>query len=242
MPAQDFDDRDAKFTGILVEPLRPGDNGAWKLPALCDALGVETRDEALLMMARRNKVPGFLPERRRKRKRAGRPNLFSVISEANGLSGGDRMPDWVIADQEKRLFARMEAIRAAAIERGQKMKVLEVAFQVSKEKEIGGSPNFFHVDDEVAEETCDVLVQSIAALFTHRTQRRQQDEATQQAFRQRVEQEVRAWLKPHWPQIKERLIKEAAEREAAGESEESILADLPQRAREIASEIAHRFP
>jgi hypothetical protein len=245
MTAQDYDDRDVEFTGVLAQPLKPGEDPSLKLPKLYEALGVETPEAAVLALARMVKrLEGFRrpPPLRRKRKTRGRPNLLSLVLEAR--SGPDiRLPDFVVADLEDRLIGRMETLLAAAKECGRSMKVLDAAFRAMEEEEADGHFNHFHLDDSISREKREAFAASAASLFTHRTKRREKHAAARETQRAQIGQEVQHL----WPRIlqemTDRVSTEAAERVAAGESAEEVLADVPRRALEIAKDIVqHRWP
>jgi hypothetical protein len=165
-----------------------------------------------------------------------------MISRANGST---IMPDWFIADHVEKSCARFTAILGAASACGRKMKARRAALRVSEERHIDGHQNSFFINEEVVKPIRDKLVTSIADFCQH-PKRRNLYAVARRAFRRSVEFEVREWMRPRWPQVleevKSQLTQEAVAREAVGENEESILADLPRRTRELAIELTHCFP
>jgi hypothetical protein len=173
MTTPDYDDRDVEFTGVLAQPLKPGEDPSLKLPELYEALGVETDEAAVLVLARMVKpLKGFRPPAppRRKRKTRGRPNLVTLISESKDVTHGFQWwPESSVAEKEEALFYRMETIIAEAKQCGSKMKLLDAAFRLIN----NDSPfNKSYVDVSIPREKREAFAKSVASLFTHRANRR----------------------------------------------------------------------
>jgi hypothetical protein len=169
MTAQDFDDRDGHFTGILAQRLKPGEDPKSKLPALCEAFDVKTAEELVIRLAKALKIPGFIPEvpRRRKGRGRGRPDSVSLKLEAANVDA----PDFLIERIKEKLIRRMEVIRAE--ERGRR-KILDVAMRVVEEIKVDGdyNPLFVPGSTNEAKDERSKAATYLAQLYTHRKRRR----------------------------------------------------------------------
>jgi hypothetical protein len=156
-----------KFSGVLLEPLASGEDPAAKLAALREQLGVETDREALMELAR-ILLPGFSQQRRRYNKSTvGRPSLLVRICALNGYPDQD-LPDWLVAECEERLFARLQAIKAS----NKKIKLRQAAFQATSEEKWGNKVNMFYLDSSVDAKAREEIAKKIVWKYTKRKRSR----------------------------------------------------------------------
>jgi hypothetical protein len=234
---------DLEFTGELAQELGNSENPEGKLPALYEALGVATDREAVLALASLC-VPGF--KRKSPRRKPGRKDLISQILDDTDSDMRDIMiPDIIRADYEEHLFKRMEAILDEAAKKGRKLKVSSAAAQVIEEEALDELLGPFHVERSVSKGRREKIAASVGYLFTHRARRRKQHEAIRRPFVESERREVEKRLRPHWAaiyeELRQRMIKEAEARLAAGGDLEEILAHIPDRMIAIARDITHRY-
>jgi hypothetical protein len=179
MTAEDFDDRDAQFTGVLAQPLKPGEDPESKLPALYEALDVSGAEELAVRYAIKLKVPGFMPvaSRRRKRRGRGRPDFLSSKLEAVNVDA----PGLFIRHLRAKLVRRMEVIRA---EKGGRRKIWDVALCVVEEPQVDGeyNPLFVVGSTKDAEDERSNSAEYLTQLYTYRKRYRAEDAKTGHPF------------------------------------------------------------
>jgi hypothetical protein len=168
MTAHDFDDKDAHFTGVLAQHLKPGEDPKWKLPALCKALGASDNEELAVRYAIELKVPGFTPEVRRRRKRSGRgrPDFVSLTLEAANVDA----PGFYIERLKEKLLRRMEVILAE----GQVRNIMDAACRVLEEPRVDGdyNPLFVAGSTQEARNGQSKSALYLQNLYTHRNRHR----------------------------------------------------------------------